>query len=172
MPSFATNFATGSFALLTFDRAANPDGCVHEIRDGALRLAVRRGAYEAAIRGEPDRSDRCEVREPGKVPLAVWVRHTFTLRILADFPRTTLRFVAAQLKLNGGGSPIFALRVTQGRLFADWRLSSLSVEHYDRLPACAAAWTRFDLISGRTEPSYSSTGPALRGCEPMLGRPS
>lgn len=88
------------------------------------------------------------MREPGKIPLGRLVHHRFMLRIAAGFPIAPLRMVVAQLKLNGGDSPLFALRVCDGRLFADWRLPGFSVEHFDRLPGCARDWTRFDLISG------------------------
>src|SRR4051812_39282801 len=134
MLDFATDFASGSCAPLTFDRTANPDGVAPSVVDGVLRLVVQRGVFVDATAGCPDRNDRCELREPGKLPFAMRVRHSFEMRLAADFPRVGLRFVAAQLKRNDdGGSPIFALRVEHGRFYADWRLSGLTVEHHDRL---------------------------------------
>ena len=147
MRAFATDFRSGRLAPLTFDRDANPDGHEPAIAGGVLRLAVQRGAYMAATSGEPDRCDRCELREPGKLPIAATVRHGFELRLADDFPSTPLRFVAAQLKRDGGGSPVFALRVEEGRLYADWRLANLAVEHH-ALGAEPRAWTSFALTFG------------------------
>ena len=147
MHPFATDFASGRLAPLTFDRLANPDGRAPEIVRGDLHLAVQRGAYDGPVRPGWELSARCEVREPGKIPLGVPVHHSFVLRLGADFPVSPLRMVVAQLKLSGGDSPLFALRVCQGRLLASWRMPGFDVEHHDRLAGCAQAWTRFDLIS-------------------------
>ena len=148
MPPFATDFASGRLAPLTFDRLANPDGRAPELAGDALHLTVQHGAYDGPVRPGWESSARCEMREPGKIPLGIQVHHSFVLRLGAGFPVSPLRMVIAQLKLNGGDSPLFALRVHEGRLFADWRLPGFSVEHFNRLPRCARDWTRFDLISG------------------------
>ena len=52
------------------------------------------------------------------------------------------------MKLNNGDSPLFALRVRDRKLFADWRLGSAVVEHHDSVPSLTDDWNRFDLRFG------------------------
>src|SRR4051812_34611348 len=87
MRDFATDFATGSCTPLTFDRAANPNGIGPSLAAGVLRLAVQRGAFATALMGDPQHNDRCEVREPGKLPFSIGVHHSFEIRLAAGFPR-------------------------------------------------------------------------------------
>lgn len=156
MRAYAVDLARG-YAPLTFDPAANPGGLPPTVLAGPggrfLRLAVQAGAGAQASRGEPDRCDRCEVREPEKLPMAATSWHGFALRLAPGFPVTNARFVAAQVKANGGASPLFALRVTSGRLFADWRVGDVTVELHDALAGAAGRWTDVVLgcIAGRIE---------------------
>lgn len=149
---YSVDLRSGCFAPLRFHRAANPNGlepAIVEAEDGpVLRLVVQAGAYPEAAFGEPDRCDRCELREPDKLPIGVSSLHAFALRVPAGFPFTDLRFVAAQMKVGLLDSPLFALRVERGRLFADWRLPGAAFEHHDSLPGQSDDWTRFVLRFG------------------------
>lgn len=138
---YAVDLARG-WAPLTFDRDANPDGLepalLADTNGPFLRLAVQRGAYAGATRGEPDQCDRCELRDPDKLPIDMQAWHGFSIRIPPGFPATPERFVAAQVKAQGGASPLVALRVDRGRLYVDWRIGAVTVGCYAL--GRAAAW--------------------------------
>lgn len=156
MLAYVVDLARGH-APLTFDPDANPGGLSPAVLAGLdgpfLRLAVQAGAGGAARRGEPDRCDRCELREPDKLPMTAASWHGLSLRLAPGFPVIGARFVAAQIKANGGASPLFALRVSAGRLFADWRVGGLTVELHDAFTGAAGRWTDIVLgcVAGRIE---------------------
>lgn len=146
--SFAVDLTAGVAPLL-WRCDANPDGLAPEVVAGldgpALRLAVRTGAYPDAVAGEPERCQRGELREPDPLGREVRSVHAFDLRLAPGFPRTRLRCVVAQLKGNDGLSPVFALRVHMGRLYADWRVGAARVEHHAPICGPAETWRSFRL---------------------------
>src|SRR5208282_82951 len=114
------------YGAMTFLRNNNPNGIsptLHQDDDrGAwLRLAVTKDAYTKATDGDPDRCDRCELRDK-KVPLGTPVWYSFEMRAERDFPMADARFICAQIKApyydSDGGSPLFALRIDRGRYVA------------------------------------------------------
>lgn len=115
-----------SFGAMTFFRNKNPNGLAPTLREddtgGAWqRLAVARGAYLKATAGDPDRCDRCELRD-GKLPLGTPVWYSFEMRAEEGFPVVDARCVCAEIKAPyydaDGGSPLFALRIDHGRYVA------------------------------------------------------
>ena len=117
-----------AYAGMAFYRERNPDGempvIVEQPGHGrAIRLTVRRDAYPHATSegSENVLRDRCELRD-ARIPLGTEVWYGFSLRVPADFPRVFARFVCAQMKapydVSGDGSPLFALRIENGRFLA------------------------------------------------------
>jgi hypothetical protein len=122
-PQGGTDVAYGA---MTFYRNKNPNGVLPTLQqddDGApwLRLAVARDAYLQATAGDPDRCDRCELRDT-KLPLGTAVSYSFEIRAEKGFPIVAARCVCAQIKAPyhdaDGGSPLFALRIDGGRFVA------------------------------------------------------
>lgn len=114
-----------SYGAMTFLRNNNPNGIsptLYQDSDGAwLRLAVARDAYTKASDGDPERCDRCELRDK-KVALGTPVWYSFDMRAEKSFPIVDARCVCAQIKApyydSDGGSPLFALRIDRGRYVA------------------------------------------------------
>ena len=114
------------FDGLVYWRNRNPNGEIHWTGDepGVVRLGVRKGAFEKATAGGGAVADRSELREANarQLPSGTPVWYRFALRVPPDFPDTSNRFVAAQMKAPFAGvdaaSPVFALRVENRRLFA------------------------------------------------------
>jgi len=115
------------YGPMTFFRNRNPNGLLPELHpepDGgppSLRLAVARDAYPNATEGDPEKNDRCELRD-SKLPLGTPVWYSFEMRAAPEFPVADARCVCAQIKAPyydaDGGSPLFALRIDRGRYLA------------------------------------------------------
>jgi hypothetical protein len=115
------------YGAMTFFRNKNPNGLapeLHQDDEGEppwLRLAVARNAYRDATEGDPERCDRCELRDT-KLSLGTAVWYSFEMRAEQGFPVVDARCVCAQIKAPyydaDGGSPLFALRIDRGRYLA------------------------------------------------------
>src|SRR5262249_20457728 len=108
------NGADISYGSMTFYRNKNPNGLQPTLDDAdgpasSLRLAVARDAYPQATAGDPDRCDRCEIRDT-KLPLGTPVSYSFEMRAETGFPSVEARCVCAQIKAPyydaDGGSPL------------------------------------------------------------------
>jgi hypothetical protein len=114
------------FDGLVYWRNRNPNGEIDwtGAGPGAVRLGVRKGAFEGATAGGGAVADRSELREANarQLPSGTPVWYRFALRVPPDFPDTANRFVAAQMKAPfadvDASSPVFALRIENRRLFA------------------------------------------------------
>lgn len=114
------------FDGLVYWRNRNPNGEIDwtGAGPGAVRLGVRKGAYEEATAGGSAVADRSELRETNsrQLPSGTPVWYRFSLRVPPDFPDTANRFVTAQMKAPfadvDAASPVFALRIENRRLFA------------------------------------------------------
>ena len=148
------------YGAMTFLRNNNPNGLsptLHHDGDGAwLRLAVARDAYTKASGGDPERCDRCELRDR-KLPLGTPVWYSFDMRAERGFPVVDARCVCAQIKAPyydaDGGSPLFALRIDRGRYVA-------TIEHL--YEAKDVAFVNGSEVSPHVKP-YERPGPCSDG---------
>ena len=131
-----------TFAPMTFHRdkcqnglepetAANADGTC------AVRLAIRRGSYPLPCGNDEYVNERCELRGPA-VKLGTPLFFGFDIRV-ERVQTLHARLVIAQVKSpyndDGGGSPLFSLRIDDGHFF-------VSGEQYFESDADAAALTQ------------------------------
>ena len=115
------------FGEVRFKRQDNRNGIEPQVceKDGEkyLRLAVQHNYFEPANPIADDGTyDRCELREPVKLPLGTRVFYGFSLRATEGFPFSEQRCVIAQMKMPFGESetpsPVLSLRIDNGRYLA------------------------------------------------------
>lgn len=106
--AYAVDLSRGFAPLL---HIPSPGGLSPQVIKGE-RAPIVRLAVQAAEHGE---DERCELRE-NKAPLLGALFRGIDMRVPADFPQTSLRFVCWQTKTTAMGaiSPFLALRMASG----------------------------------------------------------